>query len=67
MSGTPKNGDGINSSVCRPDQPETQELSYRQTALNLCVLTGNPEIAGEIQILKQVFQTEMQIFLNHNF
>ncbi len=42
-------------------RPEIQELSGRQTALNLGFLTGNPEIAGEIQILRQVFWMEAQI------
>ena len=35
--------------------PETQELSSGWTTLNLGLLTGNPEIAAEIQILRQVF------------
>ncbi len=44
-------------------RPETQELSGWQTALNSGFLTGNPEIAGEIQILRQVFRTETQILI----
>ena len=44
-------------------RPETQELSGRRTALNLGFLTGNPEIAGEIQILRQVFRMETQILI----
>ena len=39
-------------------QPETQELSGQRTALNLGHLTGNLEIAKEIQILRQVFRME---------
>ena len=49
MSRTPKNGDG------------NREMSGQQTALNLGCLRGNPEIAGEIQLLRQVFRTETQI------
>ena len=44
-------------------RPETQELSGQQTDLNWGFLTGNPEIAGEIQILRQVFRTEIQILI----
>ena len=46
-------------------QLETRELSGRQTALNLGFLIGNPDIniAGEIQILRQVFQTQTQILI----
>ena len=40
---------------------ETQELSGRRTALNLRFLTGNPDFAGEIQMLRQVFRMEIQI------
>ncbi len=43
--------------------PETQELSGGWTTLNLGLLTGNPEIAVEIQILGQVFRTEIQILI----
>ncbi len=43
-------------------QPETQEWQ-QQTAFNLSFLTGNPEIAKEIQTLRQVFQTETQILI----
>ena len=43
--------------------PETQELSGWRTALNLGFLTGNPEIAMEIQIQTQVFWMETQILI----
>ena len=33
------------------------------TTFNLCFLTGNPEIAEEIQILRQVFRMETQILI----
>ncbi len=42
---------------------ETQDLSGWRTALDLGFLTGNPEIAGEIQILRQVFRMETQILI----
>ncbi len=44
-------------------RPETQELSGQQTALNLGFLTGNTEMAREIQILRQIFRTETQILI----
>ncbi len=44
-------------------RPETQELSSWRRALNLAFLTGNAEMSGEIQILRQVFQTENQILI----
>ena len=43
--------------------PETQELSVQWAVLNLGFLTGTPEIAGKIQILRQVFQTETQVVI----
>ena len=42
---------------------ETPKLSGRRTALYLRFLTGNPEIAGEIQILRQVLRTKTQILI----
>ncbi len=42
-------------------RPETQELTGRWTTLNLGLLVGNREIAAEIEILRQVFQTGTQI------
>ena len=44
-------------------RPEIQELSGQRTALNLSFLIGNPEIAGEIQILREVFRMETQILI----
>ncbi len=44
-------------------QPETQELSGIWTTLDLGFLTGKPEIATKIQILRQVFRTEIQILI----
>ncbi len=40
---------------------ETKELSGQRTALNLGFLIGKPEIAWEIQRLRQVFRMETQI------
>ncbi len=62
MSGTPKNGDW-KSILAKVFRPETQEWSGWRTALNLGFLIRNPEIAGEIQILRQVFRTETQILI----
>ncbi len=42
---------------------ELQGLSARWKTFNLGFWTGNPEIAGEIQILRQVFQTETYILI----
>ncbi len=42
---------------------ETQGLSNTWTTFNLDFLTGNPEFAGEIQILRRVFRTETQILI----
>ena len=61
MSGTPKKTQFLDQ--VQGFRPESQELSGGQTALNLGVLTGNPEIAREIQILRQVFRMETQIFI----
>ena len=44
-------------------QLEIQELSCQQTVLYLGFLTGDPEIAVEIQIPRQVFRMETQILI----
>ena len=62
MSRTPRNGNG--NPILGPGFPtETQELSGQRTALNWGFLTGNPEIAGENQIPRQVFRRETQILI----
>ncbi len=59
MSETPKNGDG--NPNLGPSFPIGKPEIVRRTALNLGFLTGNPEIDGEIQTLRQVFRMETQI------
>ena len=44
-------------------RPESQEFSGQWRTLNLGFVTGNPEIAGKIQILWQVFRKETQILI----
>ncbi len=62
MSGTPKNGDG--NPLLGPGFPTGNPGIVRLTDnFKIGFLTGNPEIAEEIQILRQVFRTETQILI----
>ncbi len=59
IPGTPKNGGG-NQDLAAGFPTGKQEIVRE---MDSCFLTGNPEITKEIQILRQVFQTETQILI----